>query len=219
MFKKFLVIATLAAGLISTQANAAFISTDWKTTGDALATLDTETGLEWLDLTYTVGKSLNDIEQTMQLDLAGWRLATQNEVIALWAKAMGRELSDTRFNLRNIGDPLGALLGSVVEAGLLYTVGITYSNSGSLTDFGTSSYGGGSYYNLWNSGYNINSRSTTRGFYLVSDGGVTLSSISDPTINANNPNAPINMADVSAPTGLAGAGLLMLMLGARRKAA
>jgi hypothetical protein len=34
------------------------------------------------------------------------------------------------------------------------------------------------------------------GVFLVSDGGVTLSSINDPTINANNPAAPVNTVTV-----------------------
>ncbi|WP_447474303.1 hypothetical protein [Vibrio harveyi] len=55
MLKKLLVIAALAAGLISTQASAAFVHTDWKQAGDGLATLDTVTGIEWLKLTETAG--------------------------------------------------------------------------------------------------------------------------------------------------------------------
>ncbi len=36
-------------------ANAGLISIDWKTAGDNLITYDTNTGLNWLDLTETVG--------------------------------------------------------------------------------------------------------------------------------------------------------------------
>lgn len=64
----------------------------------------------------------------------------------------------------------------------------------------------------------MNTRSSNVGIYIVSDGGPTLSSIDDPSLNINPPKALINMADVSAPAGLAAADLLMLMLGARRKA-
>lgn len=47
MFKRAIVSAfILAAGLISTQANAAFVSTDWKVQGDSKASLHQETGLE-----------------------------------------------------------------------------------------------------------------------------------------------------------------------------
>lgn len=33
------------------------------------------------------------------------------------------------------------------------------------------------------------------GYFLVSDGGVTLSSIQDPTLNANNANSPYNVSE------------------------
>lgn len=93
------------------------------------------------------------------------------------------------------------------------TLGLSESLSGVSYLVGTSSISGGSFYSQVEDTYH------TAGVYLVSDGGTTLSSINDPSININNPKAPINMADVSAPVGLATAGVLMLMLGARRRAA
>ena len=59
------------------------------------------------------------------------------------------------------------------------------------------------------------SSSTYFGYFLVSDGGTTLSSIQDPSLNSNNPNAP-GVADVSAPVGMAGATLALFLMGARR---
>ncbi|BCV27700.1 hypothetical protein [Shewanella algae] len=54
MFKRTILSAfILATGLISAQANAAFVETDWKAQGDGLATLDTDTGIEWLDVSET----------------------------------------------------------------------------------------------------------------------------------------------------------------------
>jgi hypothetical protein len=51
---------TLIALLISaTSAHAELVATDWKNTGDGLATLDTATGIEWLDLTQTDNMSIN----------------------------------------------------------------------------------------------------------------------------------------------------------------
>ena len=44
------------------------------------------------------------------------------------------------------------------------------------------------------------------GAFLVSDGGTTLSSINNPALNGNNPNAPVNnqpVTDVPAPFGVA----------------
>ena len=74
------------------------------------------------------------------------------------------------------------------------------------------------FYSLNNvSSYIDTTASSSLSVFLVSDGGTTLSSINDPTININNPNAPINMADVSAPAGVVATGLMAFMLGFRRK--
>ena len=43
--------------LLAFNANATIISTDWRITGDNLITQDTDSGLEWLDLTVTDGLS------------------------------------------------------------------------------------------------------------------------------------------------------------------
>lgn len=64
-----------------------------------------------------------------------------------------------------------------------------------------------SFNNKWANG--LDWKRSYEGVCLVSDVGVTLSSINDPTININNPNAPINMSDVSDPAGLAASSLLM----------
>ena len=241
MFKKLLVIATLAAGLISTQASAAFVATDWKTIGDKNATLDTSTGLEWLDFRFTTTKSFETVVSELSTSFKGWRLPTTSEVQALmvgyWGEVAlsGRVRNSTtgwagKLSFENLffrgssyyrGES-GLFTGGryLDESGLLRVAGSFYCQCGT------------SYHDLYGMSYptiyskeqsvvtmvNTTNTGYRTGVWLVSDGGTTLSSINDPTININNPNAPINMADVSAPLGLAGAGLLMLMLGARRKA-
>lgn len=67
-------------------ASAALIAFDLFTAGDGLITRDTETGLDWLDLTATRNLSYNDIE----VDVGGWislafRHATGSEVCGLFA--------------------------------------------------------------------------------------------------------------------------------------
>ena len=51
-----------------------------------LSTLDTDTGLEWLDLTETVGLSYRYISNNMQKGekYENWRYATSEEVFTLW---------------------------------------------------------------------------------------------------------------------------------------
>ena len=57
--------------------SADLISVDWKTPGDGLITRDTNSGLEWLDLTVTVGRSANDIRSQILAggEFEGWRFA------------------------------------------------------------------------------------------------------------------------------------------------
>lgn len=56
-----------------------------------------------------------------------------------------------------------------------------------------------------------------RGVWLVNDGGVTLSSKNDPSLNINNPNAPVNAEDVSEPYMWFSLSVFGLMLAGRRK--
>lgn len=57
------------------------------------------------------------------------------------------------------------------------------------------------YYNSYSqSQLSLNSKSIDTGVYLVSDGGVSLSSKLDPSLNGNNPNAPVQTPSPSEPT-------------------
>lgn len=124
MLKKLLVIATLTAGLISTQASAAFVTTDWKIVGDKSATLDTDTGLEWLNLSNTVGKSVNEIESMLETDYVGWRLPNRSEVRSLIVRFFDLEASEevnTGATSRENADRFKSLFGNGENAvGLFY---------------------------------------------------------------------------------------------------
>jgi hypothetical protein len=56
-----LATSLLGSSIIATVATATIIEVDLLTPGDALVTRDTATGLDWLDLTQTLGLSVNDI--------------------------------------------------------------------------------------------------------------------------------------------------------------
>lgn len=217
MFKKSILLATIIMSVFSNSASAEFIQTDWKTTNDKLATLQTSTGLEWLDLTYTNNWSINQAYTEMSTSLQGWRLATQHEVTSLWSEILGVSLGTVRTSVGITNKPALGYLGTVFAFNYLYTSGKTIDDNGNVVDFGSMiQAGSGAYYHLWNGGFNKDSRSTVQGIYLVSDGGTTLSSINNPNLNINNPNAPINTADVFAPAGMAATSLFMLLMGARR---
>jgi len=62
--------------------NAAIISADWLAEGDNLITRDSNSGLEWLDLTVTSNLSRNYVNSQRVIggDYYGWRYATSDEV-------------------------------------------------------------------------------------------------------------------------------------------
>ncbi len=84
-----LLIAVLATGiLVAPAAQAKLLEVDLNTPGDALVTRDTDTGLDWLDLTESIGLSFDQVEADVGGFISdGWRHATGAEVCALFAAA------------------------------------------------------------------------------------------------------------------------------------
>jgi hypothetical protein len=218
---KPLTISVLAFASIN--AHAGLVETDWKTAGDARATLDESTGIEWLDLTET--KDLHYSEVVAQLDttFAGWRLPTFDEVAGLmevffpgaqytiqdhytstsveqrqqWVDLLGGVTGDLSLGLHTNRDAPDHLSYSGVRTPES-SHNWTYQNGGSYSKSGTHSR---------SAVYNA-------AVFLVSDGGTTYSSINDPSLNANNANAAAN---VSVPVGLGVMGMGLLGLAFRRK--
>jgi hypothetical protein len=223
--KTTILAATLLLSTTSVQAG--FVHTDWKANGDQKATLHEETGIEWLKLDSTVGLSINQTESLLATTYDGWRLPTGDEVELMISDMLAPLFFDggqTSYDSGSQYDVYGsiwlqwmsiAINGSghhfshgfyFDETTLLSGVEQTYTNSRT-----------GIYHN-W-----VMSASTDRdtalervSVFLVSDGGTTLSSQLDPSINANNINAPV--ADVStAPTTLGLMGLALLGFTVRRR--
>ena len=80
LFKRAMLPACL---LFSLSAQAELVSADWLNSGDSLSTIDTISGLTWLDLTITQGQSYDSVVVRLGTDLSDWRLATAAEVYAL----------------------------------------------------------------------------------------------------------------------------------------
>jgi hypothetical protein len=223
---KILIASTIAFS--SMGANADLIATDWKTTGDSLSTLDEATGIEWLDLTQTMGMSINQVEVLLGSTFSGWRLPTRTEVSEMFYNYSPETSSiadnetyeqttksnaksfESYFGSENISDYNIASLGmylntdkdslggySVIYAGVTYGVNSYEVNGGYIMD-----------------SRDLSTVTSTKnsyvGVYLVSDGGTTLSSISDPSLNGNNINAPSSVP-LPATALLFGLGLTGLM--------
>jgi hypothetical protein len=83
-------LASLVTGLFvfgeSEMAHAALIASDWKNVGDNAITLDTNSGLKWLDINQTTGLSYNQVlaELAPSGIFGGFRFATNSEVESLF---------------------------------------------------------------------------------------------------------------------------------------
>jgi len=75
--------------LLSLPASALLIEADLQAPGDALLTLDTETNLEWLDLTATLNLSFSQAGTSSYVTDLGFRHATTAEVALLFQEAGG----------------------------------------------------------------------------------------------------------------------------------
>lgn len=235
MFKRaVLSVFILAAGLISAQANAALVSTDWKTVGDAKATLDTVSGLEWLDLTLTAGNSHTSISENPSL-FPGWRFPTITEVKSLFDRYLSyyTQRVPTSGLTNNISHQRAEavlfrnLFGMTYDGQDYRTNGFVYDEEKNrVTLFGFVTAPSVLYsiftYDYTPGSYTLDSKYNITGWFLVSDGGTTLSSINDPMLNVNNPKAPVNQvpeipADVPVHAGFGLLGLLLMAFGLRRQ--
>jgi hypothetical protein len=221
-------VSTLA--LASMSASAQLISTDWKSTGDKLATLDESTGIEWLDLTQTDGMSIDTAEGLLSSRFEGWRLPTRSEVTQLMVNAFPSEASRvqgaggwgvTNTTTDNEADNFRLLFGTThVNSVNDYTIGLFKNDPGgdySVLLSGLNDRRDSDNVALYSNRNLTNDTSYSHdvyGVYLVSDGGTTQSSLNDPSLNANNANAPSN---VPLPATAALLGLGILGFGARRK--
>lgn len=87
--RKWAVGATLGTLLLaaSAPAHAAISERDFFTLNDRALTYDDTTNFEWLDLTKTLGLSYNQTLATTYVTDFGFRMATPDEVLGLWASA------------------------------------------------------------------------------------------------------------------------------------
>lgn len=236
---KGLVMLTLAMGVMGT-ASAEFIRTDWKSEGDAQVVTDKDTGIEWMKLNQTRNWSVDEVAAEMGEGgkFEGFRFATQAEVFELmdkWFPSSNITEDEPFYQKTTYRNTYTS--SSVNTTGFFNWFGYRQSYYQSGTDWTRLSYGftndvesgeitmSGAYHrNYWQvngtnrrvysdwSTFESTTKSINYGVWIVSDGGETYSSLNDPTLNINNPNAPIN---ASAPLAIGAIGLMLV--GMRRR--
>ena len=74
---------------LTATAGATLTSSDWQNPDDGLLTIDSDTGLRWLDWSYTANRSYNDVFSELGDggEFEGFRYATEAEMRTLYANA------------------------------------------------------------------------------------------------------------------------------------
>jgi hypothetical protein len=228
---------TLSLSILSLTVSAELISTDYKVEGDGKATLNTETGREWLDFDVTKNKTKSEMDALLTTTYQGWRYPTLEELesFAMATGAVAYETAkypDQAFYIPDVRLEYGRTVFNYHKAlSMVDLLGKTHYSSSASTNprtgpnhdyyaTGRVYIDGTSYFlrahaqkNSLYTGYlryvsGLNTSEKYSGFLLVSDGGTTLSSRNNPELNSNNPNAPVNV-NVSVPATL---GLLSLSI-------
>ncbi|NQD36466.1 hypothetical protein HPT27_05460 [Permianibacter sp. IMCC34836] len=112
------VVLSTSVFLAAQQAHANLISTDFQAdSGDGWITLDTVTGMEWLDVNLTAGQSFDQV-RTGDWMRRGFRFATQQELLQLFINA---GIPDDGYDVGNTHPAealaLALLLGPTIDAG------------------------------------------------------------------------------------------------------
>lgn len=239
-------MAGVVMAVVAPAAHAGFIHTNVSTVGDAGAFVHQETGIEWLNTRYTDGKSINQALASYP----GWRLPTEDEVIqlsqyifkmatqhfALYPVANDGATDYTNSGYSSCANPLCAITQVYLSwFGKTNTWTDKDGNSSTMRamyldeDNKVAAVSAAQWWNNYYRRITVNNVVTTSAdfvnheyaVFLVSDGGLTLSSQLDPSLNANNINAPVNnpapepapepTVPVNAPT-LGALGLLLITL-------
>jgi hypothetical protein len=153
------VLGGLIIGAIAPQsAQAALLGRDLNAIGDGLLTRDTVTGLDWLDVTQTKGRSFDEVlagfgNYTTQ---QGFRFATASEVSSLFASALAGkspvfvstpnntvDLSQGYFAAQEIHTLLGVTSSQFIPAGGFVSGGVTLQSiEGYVTNLNALGQGG-----------------------------------------------------------------------------
>jgi len=98
--------------------NATLIELDWQTSGDGLITRDSNTGLEWLDLTVTTGNSILATEADSSI-FGEFRWATESEIVLLMTGNLSQAINTQVIDAAARATALNfiSFLGATFEGG------------------------------------------------------------------------------------------------------
>ena len=214
---KFLTATVLVAALsIPTITQAALVVIDLNVSGDGLITLDTDTGLEWLDLTETRNLNYNYVSSQLGLggQFEGYRYATKNEVDSLFlAFGLPLDTADQSEPGQEI-DPailsFYSTMGELLSASYSDFFG-TYGVINEIKIEGTHDFVGVSY----DAQAGLNHYSTSAVYSTLPDDASWV--ITDPIDYADMGSYLVSTVPVPAAIWLFGSGLIGLVGLARRK--
>jgi len=245
MMRKVAVTAVLLLTMGS--ASAELIKVDLSETGSLGVTLDSDTGLEWLGLRSTLGMSMNEaltafsgwrLATEFEVNTVVDKVRQGERYSSYFGSAFQQDIS--LYNSSNSGNSYfvqyaGKLFNTFqggntapYQSGVSMRVGsglhLSDTTGGLLLTGGNSFSDSNGTYIRYNdiTSSNLSDVKDYKGaqmsVFLVSDGGQSFASLQDPTLNINNPNAPINNATaVSEPGASAILGLGLMGLAVRRK--
>lgn len=222
---KTAILATLALPAFFSQA--AIITGHYTIEGDKKVLIDTDTGIEWLKLDNTKGMSISDVLNNEEF--SGWRFPTREEIKQVITTVTGYDITNNNYtrdalstaqmksDASDFVNAFGLLsIGTYYQAQILGSYGLTWDEesnrvSKSGAEYQSRSASGRQYWGKIEDNYSNHSLTYSNaniGVFLVSDGGLTYSSLLDPTLNANNDNAPINQVPLTGSLLLLAGGLL-----------
>lgn len=90
--------SALLLSALSFSAQSEVINTDWESTGDNKVITDTTTGLEFLNLTETLGMSIGSVKALLNTTFSGWRISTGAEASSMLANLLASSTGFLDYN-------------------------------------------------------------------------------------------------------------------------